>query len=152
MKSGIAGAVTMRLPSVSSYLRAVASGAVLLTFMAFPRAHFAKQNSTSSELTVHEWGTFTSISARDGRPIDWLPLTGSTDLPSFVEHLREPNFKGGLRGTIRMETPVIYFYALRCARINLVLPAGEIPAPTRGAAASPGIESWVGGGNESGQA
>ena len=42
--------------------------------------------------------------------------------------------------------------ALRCARINLVLPAGEIPAPTRGAAASPGIESWVGGGNESGQA
>src|SRR5712691_11136664 len=30
-----------------------------------------------------------------------------------------------------------------CARINLVPPAGEIPAPTRGAAASPGIESWV---------
>jgi hypothetical protein len=26
---------------------------------------------------------------------------------------------------------------------NLVLLAGEIPAPTRGAAASPGIESWV---------
>ena len=26
---------------------------------------------------------------------------------------------------------------------NLVFPAGEIPAPTRGAAASPGIESWV---------
>jgi hypothetical protein len=36
-----------------------------------------------------------------------------------------------------------YLSALRCARINLVLPAGEIPAPTRGAAASPGIESWV---------
>ena len=30
-----------------------------------------------------------------------------------------------------------------CARINLVLPAGEIPAPLRGGAASPGIESWV---------
>src|SRR6516165_11949476 len=26
---------------------------------------------------------------------------------------------------------------------NLVLPAGEIPAPLRGGAASPGIESWV---------
>src|ERR1700676_1220470 len=26
---------------------------------------------------------------------------------------------------------------------NLVLLAGEIPAPARGAAASPGIESWV---------
>ena len=119
MKSGIAGAVAMRLPSVSSCLRAVASAAVLLTFMAFPRAHFAKQNSTSSELTVHEWGTFTSISARDGRPIDWLPLTGSTDLPSFVEHLREPTFKGGLRGTIRMETPVIYFYAPRETTVSV---------------------------------
>jgi hypothetical protein len=41
---------------------------------------------------------------------------------------------------------------LWCARIKLVLPAGEIPAPTRGAAASSGIESWVGGGNESDQA
>jgi RNA-directed DNA polymerase len=33
--------------------------------------------------------------------------------------------------------------ALWCARTNLVLPTGEIPVPTRGAAASPGIESWV---------
>ena len=113
MKSGTKGAVVMRPPYASFYLRAVAGAAVLLTFLAFPRAHFAKQNSTSSELAVHEWGTFTSISAEDGRPIDWLPLTGSTDLPSFVEHLREPNFKGGLRGTIRMETPVIYFYSPR---------------------------------------
>ena len=39
--------------------------------------------------------------------------------------------------------------ALWRARINLVLPAGEIPAPLRGVAASPGIESWVRGGNES---
>ena len=119
MKSGIAEAVAVRLPGVCSYLRAVVRGAVLLTFMACPRAHFAQQNSTSSELTVHEWGTFTSISARDGRPIDWLPLTGSTDLPSFVEHLHEPNFKGGLWGTIRMETPVIYFYAPRETTVSV---------------------------------
>jgi len=33
--------------------------------------------------------------------------------------------------------------SLRRARINLVLPAGEIPAPIRGGAASPGIESWA---------
>ncbi len=109
----------MRLPSVFSYLRALACAAVLLTLLAFPRAHFAKQNSTSSELTVHEWGTFTSISAKDGRPIDWLPLTGPTDLPSFAEHLREPNFKGGLRGTVRMETPVIYFYSPRETTVSV---------------------------------
>ena len=45
--------------------------------------------------------------------MDWLPLTGSTDLPSFVEHLGEVNFKGGLSGTIHMETPVLYFYSPR---------------------------------------
>lgn len=64
-----------------------------------------------SNLTVHEWGTFTSIAGPDGVALDWLPLTGSTELPSFVEHLENANFKGGLRGTVRMETPVLYFYS-----------------------------------------
>jgi hypothetical protein len=64
-----------------------------------------------TDLTVHEWGTFTSIAGPDGHSMDWLPLTGSTDLPSFVEHFREVTFKGGLRGTTRMETPVLYFYS-----------------------------------------
>ncbi len=113
MKFGITGAVAVRLPHISFTLRAIAAAAVLLAFLAFPRVHFAKQNSSSPDLTVHEWGTFTSISGKDGQPINWLPLTGSTNLPSFVEHLREPNFKGGLRGTVRMETPVIYFYSPR---------------------------------------
>lgn len=68
-------------------------------------------------LTVHEWGTFTSIAGNDGRAVEWSPLTepktGSTDLPSFVEHFRTPQFKLGLRGTVRMETPVLYFYDSR---------------------------------------
>jgi hypothetical protein len=119
MKSGTKGAVVTRPPYPSLSLRATAGAAVLIAFLAFPRAHFAKQNSTSSELTVHEWGTFTSISGKDGQPINWLPLTGSTDLPGFVEHLREPNFKGGLRGTIRMETPVIYFYSPRETTVSI---------------------------------
>jgi hypothetical protein len=62
-------------------------------------------------LTAHEWGTFTSVAGSDGHAIEWLPLTGSTDLPSFVEHLREGGYKLGLRGTVRMETPVLYFYS-----------------------------------------
>jgi len=64
-------------------------------------------------LTAHEWGTFTSIAATDGQAVEWSPLTGSTDLPMFVEHFRDPGFKLGLRGTVRMETPVLYFYASR---------------------------------------
>jgi hypothetical protein len=117
MKSATLGAGALRRPSL--FVRAFVGAAVLLTFLALPRVYFAKQNFSPSELTVHEWGTFTSISGKDGRAIYWLPLTGSTDLPSFVEHLREPNFKGGLRGTIRMETPVIYFYSPREATLSV---------------------------------
>jgi len=66
-----------------------------------------------SGLTAHEWGTFTSIAGRNGSAVEWLPLTGSTDLPGFVEHFRYDGFKLGLRGTVRMETPVLYFYDSR---------------------------------------
>jgi len=68
------------------------------------------QGQRSTDLTVHEWGTFTSIAGKEGQAVEWSPLTGSTDLPGFVEHLSTANFKLGLRGTIRMETPVMYFY------------------------------------------
>lgn len=64
-------------------------------------------------LTAHEWGTFTSIAGREGQAVEWSPLTGSKDLPDFVEHFRTPEFKRGLRGTVRMETPVLYFYDSR---------------------------------------
>lgn len=68
-------------------------------------------------LTAHEWGTFTSIAGANGQAVEWSPLTeakiGSTDLPDFVEHFRTPQFKLGLRGTVRMETPVLYFYDSR---------------------------------------
>jgi hypothetical protein len=60
-------------------------------------------------VVVHEWGTFTSIADEQGRPIEWLPLTRS-DLPCFVERFRfRP--KEAVWGTVRMETPVLYFYA-----------------------------------------
>ena len=63
------------------------------------------------DLTAHEWGTFTSIAGRSGQAVGWSPLNGSADLPSFVEHLNGAQFKLGLRGTVRMETPVLYFYS-----------------------------------------
>ena len=66
-----------------------------------------------SRLTAHEWGTFTSIADSTGRAAQWTPLTGSTDLPAFVEHFRNAGFKLGLRGTVRMETPVLYLYDSR---------------------------------------
>ncbi len=77
------------------------------------------ENAVSAGLTVHEWGTFTSIAGRDGRAIDWSPLSGSTDLPAFVEHFRDGRFKIGLRGTVRMETPVLYFYDSREEQVSV---------------------------------
>ena len=35
-------------------------------------------------LTVHEWGTFTSVAGEDGSAIDWDALGCKDDLPRFV--------------------------------------------------------------------
>jgi hypothetical protein len=56
-------------------------------------------------------GTFTSIAGRNGQAVRWSPLNGSSDLPAFVEHLNGAQYKAGLRGSVRMETPVLYFYS-----------------------------------------
>jgi len=80
---------------------------------------FPPSTDHEPQLTVHEWGTFTSIAAPDGTARTWLPLTGSTDLPNFVEHLANSDFKGGLRGAIRMETPVLYFYSQRETTVSV---------------------------------
>jgi hypothetical protein len=91
--------------------RLLACAVFALSLAALPLLFHAQTPSSDPALTAHEWGTFTSIAGKDGRAADWLPLTGSTDLPSFVEHFQTPNFKGGVRGTVRMETPVLYFYS-----------------------------------------
>lgn len=83
----------------------------------------ADEQRTAPDLTVHEWGTFTAIAGKDGRAVEWLPLglpryPASTDLPKFVEHISDVNFKLGLHGTIRMETPVMYFYSPREVNVS----------------------------------
>lgn len=88
----------------------------------------SKTNQPDPYLTAHEWGTFTSIAGADGRAVEWMPLNGSTDLPSFVEHFSGAKFKAGLRGTVRMETPVLYFYTNRdtTVSVNVSLSQGLI--------------------------
>ena len=72
----------------------------------------------SPPFVVHEWGTFTSIAAPDGTPIEWSTQGGRSDLPCFVD--RHMYFvKGFLPGTIRMETPVIYFYSPRDVTVDV---------------------------------
>lgn len=112
---------------------------VILTFSHGVRA---QSRSVEPDLTVHEWGTFTSIAGNEGTAVEWTPLSGiwpaepldqradaknvklasplgTSELPSFVEHFGYAGFKAGLRGTIRMETPVLYFYSPRDLTVSV---------------------------------
>jgi len=84
-----------------------------LTLLCFSlSATFSAQNQPIDlDLTVHEWGTFTSIAGGDGLAEKWSTLNGSAVLPHFVDHFSGPQAKAGLLGTVRMETPVLYFYS-----------------------------------------
>jgi len=72
---------------------------------------------TGTDLRVHEWGTFTSMAGPDGQAIEWTPLGGPSDLPCFVTLLNPTSIKlpregvAGIKATVRMETPVLYFYS-----------------------------------------
>jgi hypothetical protein len=49
-------------------------------------------NGATSGLVVHEWGTFTSVAGRDGAAMEWAPLSGTPDLPCFVDKLSVQSF------------------------------------------------------------
>jgi hypothetical protein len=69
----------------------------------------SSHQGTRSGVTVHEWGTFTSIAGENGAAVEWQQQNGPADLPCFVQRDRV-NVKWSWRGTVRMETPVLYFY------------------------------------------
>ncbi len=110
-----------------------------------------------ARLVVHEWGTFTTVSGAEGAALEWRPLAGPSDLPSFVYSNVRPG--AGLRwgkacdscghhgcgcgkscdgpnckckscytATVRMETPVIYFYADRELKVDVQVgfPGGQV--------------------------
>jgi len=109
---------------------AAAAAAVAAT--AVPRSLGAA--AQSPDLVVHEWGTFTSIAGPDGQAVPWRPLTGPSDLPCFVTQLNPNSVKipvGGLpvlKWTVRMETPVLYFYSTseQTVRATVRFPQGWI--------------------------
>jgi hypothetical protein len=82
----------------------------------------------SNRLTIHEWGTFTSVAGADGAPADWYALGCKSDLPEFVNDYGYRGFKSTLRSTVRMETPVLYFYSQRelNANVKVSFPQGLI--------------------------
>jgi hypothetical protein len=142
-------------------LRELGGSVLLLALSTFGLA--PAHGSDNAGLVVHEWGTFTSIAGENGQAVEWLPLNGPSDLPCFVAHLDLNNFKGGLAGTVRMETPVLYFYAPQAMRVDVTVrfnrgvvtewfpPAAVTPSTASAVAAakfsSPGSSStatWTG--------
>jgi hypothetical protein len=95
-------------------------------------ARFLMASDTHSTLpnglTVHEWGTFTSVAGEDGSALEWDTLGCKNDLPKFVNDYGFRNFKATLSGTVRMETPVMYFYSSSelDAHVKVAFPQGLI--------------------------
>ncbi len=77
------------------------------------------------KFVVHEWGTFTTFSGSDGVFMDYRPLAAEhSDLPGYVlDRGSYSNFrwiaKSRLRGRVRMETPVTYFYTDRVRTVDV---------------------------------
>ena len=97
---------------------------------------FGSAGNPESGLTVHEWGTFTTVADAAGGSEPWSPLGGPSDLPCFVVHLHGLQFKAltspgmptAQAVTVRMETPVLYFYSPRktSVSVNVDFPHGLI--------------------------
>ena len=88
----------------------------------------------NDRLVVHEWGTFTSISGKDGVALEWRPLNGSSELPKFVNTIQNTDAglrhvpKAQLTAVVRMETPVLYFYSPNETEVSVKVdfPKGKI--------------------------
>jgi len=92
-------------------------GALALLAVALCLAAF-RARAGDGGLVVHEWGTFTTIAGPDGKAMPWLPFSVAGDLPCFVNHEGTGSEKGGIAALVRMETPVLYFYAPRAMTVS----------------------------------
>lgn len=129
-------------------LRRIAGGIILVGLVTAITAAIrlpSRAFPATDQLAAHEWGTFTTVAGEDGRAIEWLPLSGPTDLPCFVEHFQNSNTvkilptedarlidyetaRSRLWGKVRMETPVLYFYGARetAMHVRVRFPRGLI--------------------------
>ncbi|RYD33912.1 MAG: hypothetical protein EOP86_12230 [Verrucomicrobiaceae bacterium] len=124
------------------------TAAAILTLAGLPSLHAspgkesapapAASTTPAPHFTVHEWGTFTSVSGSGGKLLTGVER-GEEDLPYFI-YAHDGIFpksgggltKGWLRPlanvTVRMETPVIYFYTDKpfAAQVDVGFKGGSI--------------------------
>lgn len=108
------------------------SGLAFLAFLTVPPA----SEAAPSGLKVHEWGTFTTLNSSAGKSLGGL-YVDATRLPDAVHghpYFNYDPLKGWatldrLRNvTVKMETPVIYFYAKKemAVDVKVDFPGGTI--------------------------
>ncbi|HEY6341162.1 MAG TPA: hypothetical protein VIY49_06685 [Bryobacteraceae bacterium] len=96
-----------------SLLRALLASAAVVGLLAG-----AELKMEPGSFLAHEWGTFTSVADEDGSAVEWATLLGPADLPCFVTRARDIR-KWAAPGLVRMETPVLYFYAQQPATVSV---------------------------------
>jgi hypothetical protein len=105
--------IRLRADRIIAVVWPCAIAAVLAWGMSVPDASAKDPDS----FIVHEWGTFSTFSGSNGKPLKFYP--NDTDLPDFV-HSRHRNVKGGLTdATVSLETPVLYFYTDRDRKVSV---------------------------------
>lgn len=116
-----------------------ASFLLLLALTTLP-AEVRRDARDPDNLVVHEWGTFTSIAGEHGEQVEWFALEGQNDLPCFVERFRYFRAKSAIAAPVRMETPVLYFYAPRetAVDVSVRFPGGLVTEWYPRAAVTPG--------------
>lgn len=107
-----------------------------LVFVAVTSRSSIIASGAGTDLVVHEWGTFTSVTGREGEALIWRPLSFESDLPPFIYSIDKGQSwrglqyrtKSGLAVRVRMETPVLYFYAKEemTATVKVDFPSGKI--------------------------
>jgi hypothetical protein len=100
---------------------AIAFLTAILFTPAAPKLDAQDQSLRQDRFVAHECGTFTSVSTADGKAQLWNPLSGPSELPSFVYRSSKAGqcSKAGSLALVRMETPVIYFYVDREIRASV---------------------------------
>jgi hypothetical protein len=92
--------------------------AICAATVVFGTSYAFTKGADPAPLTVHEWGTFTSVANADGTAATWQTLSNASDLPCFVERIKL-GVKGQVMGTVRMETPVLYFYTAQDTTVDV---------------------------------
>lgn len=105
-----------------SLIRALLGSAAIVSLLAA-----AELKIEPGSFVAHEWGTFSSVADEYGSAVRWATLLGPADLPCFVTRARDIR-KWAQRGLVRMETPVLYFYAQqpRTVSVHVDFPGGLI--------------------------